>query len=296
MGSTRRIVFDYARLLRVSNLPTCVANVLTGAAIGMQFQEVFLAKLAALVVSISCYYCGGMILNDLCDLNYDKLHRPDRPIVTGNVSFRTALTITVFLFVLATAILYIIAAHALILAAALLASIILYDVLHKKISSSVVLMGICRALVYMTCAVAVAEPSQATAAMQKGLPFAIIIGFYTLSITIVARMENQTRLDRRKWLSIAMPPALLGIIFFIRPTQVIYATIAGILLGVWMICGCRFVFARPPKTKQAVLIWLSGMCLADMWFLTVLDRPLLAIFAGMCFIITAYGHKRITGT
>ena len=157
-------------------------------------------------------------------------------------------------------------------------------------------MGSCRALVYMICAVAVADPSQATAALQKSLPFAILIGFYTLSITIVSRMENQTRIDHRKWLSIAMPLVLLGIIFFVRPTQIIYATIAGILLGIWMICGCQSVFTKPPKIKQAVLTWLSGMCLVDVWFLTVLDRPLLAILAGICFVITTYGHKRITGT
>lgn len=296
MGSTRRILQNYAQLIRLSNLPTCLTNVLTGAAIGMQFQQPTVAKLAALVIAICCYYSGGMILNDLCDLKYDQSNQPERPIVSGNISFRTALTITGFLFFLATTILYLIAAHALPLAAVLLICIILYDLLHKKFSSSVVLMGSCRALVYMICAVAVAGPSQAIAAMQKSLPFAMIIGFYTLGITVVARMENQTRLDWRKWLSIAMPLVLMGIIFFVWPTQIIYATIAGIVLGVWMICGCRSVFSTPPKIKQAVLTWLSGMCLVDVWFLTVLDRPLLAILAGIGFVVTTYGHRRITGT
>lgn len=296
MGSTRRILQNYAQLMRLSNLPTCLANVLTGAAIGMQFQQPSAAKLAALVIAICCYYSGGMILNDLCDLKYDQSNRPERPIASGSISFRIALTITGVLFFLATTILCLIAAHALPLAAVLLICIILYDLLHKRFSSSVVLMGACRALVYMTCAFAVAGPSQASAAMQKSLPFAMIIGFYTLSITVVARMENQTRLDWRKWLSIAMPVVLMGIIFFIRPPQIIYATIAGILLWIWMIFGCRSVFSTPPKIKQAILIWLSGMCLVDVWFLTVLDRPLLAILAGICFIITTYGHRRITGT
>ncbi len=41
------------------------------------------------------------------------------------------------------------------------------------------------------------------------LPFAVLIGAYTLIITIVARIENQGWLDWRKWLSVAMLPALL---------------------------------------------------------------------------------------
>ncbi|MCF7957633.1 MAG: UbiA family prenyltransferase [Phycisphaerae bacterium] len=296
MGSTGSVFFNYAQLLRLSNLPTCLANGLTGAAIGMQFEALNVTKLVALVVVISCYYCGGMILNDLCDLSYDRLHRSERPLVSGVISYCAALVVTGVLFISGTAILYVVAAHALVVAALLLLFIILYDLLHKKYSASVVLMGGCRALVYMTCAVAVAAPSEAMAVLLKSLPFAMLLGFYTLSITLVARMENQPRLDYRKWLSVVMPLVLIGVLFFVRPTQVFYAVMAGVVLSLWMIRGCRFVFVRPPKIKLSILTWLSGMCLVDVWFLTVLDRPVLAIFAGVCFVITVYGHKRISGT
>lgn len=296
MGSARRMLLDYAKLMRVSNLPTCLANVLTGAAIGMQFQQPSILKLAALVVAISCYYCGGMIFNDICDLKYDSTHRPQRPIVTGSVSVRAALIFTLFLFFLARSIMFCIAEHAFVPSTILVLSIILYDILHKKFSSSVVLMGACRALVYITCAIAVAGPTQAEAALKASLPFAILLGFYTLSITAVARLEDQSRLDIRKWLSIAMPVALFAILFFVRPSRPVYAVVAAIGLAYWMFTACRFVFAKPPKIKHAVLTWLSGMCLVDAWFLTVLDQPMLAIIAGICFIVTVYGHKRISGT
>jgi 4-hydroxybenzoate polyprenyltransferase len=296
MAAARNTLSNYAQLMRLSNLPTCVANVLTGAAIGMQFQDASLTKLAILVVSICCYYCGGMILNDLCDLKYDRMHRPQGPIVTGSISFLAALVFSWFLFFLARTIIFFIAEHALIPAAVLLLCIILYDILHKKFSASVVFMGACRALVYITCAIAVAGPSQSSAVLKASLPFAIIIGFYTLSITIVARMENQGRIDWRKWLSVAMPLVLIGVLFFVRPTRTVYAIIAAILLIGWMAYACRFVFTKPPKIKSTVLTWLSGMCLVDVWFLTVLDKPLLAIIALICFIITTYGHKRIPGT
>ncbi len=295
MGSTRTLL-NYAKLMRVSNLPTCLTNVLTGAAIGMQSQQPSVAKLAALVVAISCYYCGGMIFNDLCDLKYDRTHRPQRPIVTGSISARAALIFSLFLFFLARTIIFFIAEHALIPAAVLLLCIVLYDILHKKFSASVVFMGACRTLVYITCAVAVAGPSEATAVLKASLPFAIIIGFYTLSITIVARMENRPIVDWRKWLSIAMPLALFAILFFERPDSFLFAPVAAIGIVGCMFTACWFVFIKPPLIKFAVLTWLSGMCIVDAWFLTVLDQPLLAIIAGICFIITTYGHKRISGT
>lgn len=282
--------------MRISNLPTCLANVLTGAAIGMQFQHPSMAKIVSLVVVISCYYCGGMILNDLCDIKYDKAHRPDRPLITGDVSFRNAMIVTVSLFVLPTAILFFVAPHTLPLAAALLACIILYDLLHKKISSSILFMGACRGLVYTICTVAVANPSQSTAALKASLPFAIIIGFYTLSITIVARMENRSIVDWRKWLSIAMPLAVIAILFFERPTHVLSASMALVALAGFMFTACWFVFINPPLIKLAVLTWLSGMCIVDAWFLTVLDQPMLAIIPGICSIVNIYMYKRISGT
>ncbi|MCF7955886.1 MAG: UbiA family prenyltransferase [Phycisphaerae bacterium] len=296
MGSVRRILFDYAKLMRVSNLPTCLANVLTGAAIGMQFQQPSIFKIVSLVIVICCYYCGGMILNDLCDIKYDKAHRSNRPLVTGEVSFRSAMIVTAVLFILATVILFIIAPHALPSASVLLIFIVIYDFRHKKHSSSIVYMAACRSLVYIICTIAVAYPSQSSDAFTASFPFAIIIGFYTLVITIVARMENSFRIDWRKWLSIAMPLALYAILFFVRPSRPVYAVIAAMGLGYWMLTACRFVFVKPPRIKHAVLTWLSGMCLVDAWFLTVLDQPMLAIIAGVCFIITVYGHKRISGT
>jgi hypothetical protein len=157
-------------------------------------------------------------------------------------------------------------------------------------------MGACRSMVYVICAVAVAEPSQSAAAIKVSLPFAIIIGFYILSITIVARMENRSIVDWRKWLSIAMPLALFAILFFQRPTHVRPASMAVVALAACMFTACWFVFIKPPLIKLAVLTWLSGICIVDAWFLTVLDQPMLAIIPGICSIITMYGYKRISGT
>jgi hypothetical protein len=38
------------------------------------------------------------------------------------------------------------------------------------------------------------------------------------------------------------------------------------------------------------------MCLADAFFLTLLQQPLAAIVALLCFWITVYAHGRVAGT
>ena len=294
--ASRRNLKGFAKLMRLSNLPTCLANVLTGAAIGMRFGDISLVKIAAVAFAVCCYYCGGMILNDLCDIGYDRKHRSDRPLAAGTVSFQAALILTLLMFAAATGIIIFTASHAISPAVALLGCIVLYDVIHKKNSFSVILMGLCRSLVYVTAAVAVAAGQNSFAAVKFSLPFAILLGFYTLSITIIARCEDNGKLDFRKWLSIMMPLAMFIIIFVVRPRQILYAVIVAAIFAGWMLRGCGYVFSKPPKIKHAVLTWLSGMCLVDMWFLTVLDRPLFAIVAFACFLITFDGHKRISGT
>ena len=58
----------------------------------------------------------------------------------------------------------------------------------------------------------------------------------------------------------------------------------------------RAVFAKPPKTMEAVLTWISGMCLVDAYFLTLLNRLDFALIALACTALTAWGHRRILGT
>jgi hypothetical protein len=57
-----------------------------------------------------------------------------------------------------------------------------------------------------------------------------------------------------------------------------------------------FVFDNPPRIKQAVLSWLACICLLDCLFLAVLDNPVPAAAAGLCFTITVLSHRRIGGT
>ena len=115
-------------------------------------------------------------------------------------------------------------------------------------------------------------------------------------ITIIARSENSTHLGRQRVLSFVMPVLFIPPLIlpsYISPIWIL----AGLTIGVgWMLRAVAFVWAVPPKTKPAVLTWLSGMCLLDAFFLTLMNQPLLFALAVGCFLITHWAHRHIMGT
>jgi 4-hydroxybenzoate polyprenyltransferase len=174
----------YLDLSRVSNLPTVWTNVLAGsllAAGGFPGAHYLL-----LAVSLSCFYLAGMALNDLCDLEHDRVTRPSRPLPSGRVSLRGARSFTLALF----------GAGFLLLALApysggewaallLLVAIVAYDRHHKKNPFSVLLMAACRFLVFAVAALGAAGRFPATVVLAGGAQFC-----YIIILSLVARYEN----------------------------------------------------------------------------------------------------------
>ncbi|MBT6268913.1 MAG: UbiA family prenyltransferase, partial [Phycisphaerae bacterium] len=79
-------------MMRISNAPTIVSNILVGTAIAMQSNGFgwspaydFFFAFCILIV-----YFAGMILNDAIDAKHDKTHRPERPIPSGVIRQATA--------------------------------------------------------------------------------------------------------------------------------------------------------------------------------------------------------------
>ena len=76
------------KLMRISAYPTLVSNVLAAwwlasNAVGSMPS---LWLLTVLLPTSSCFYLGGMVLNDFFDADIDAVERPERPIPSGNVS------------------------------------------------------------------------------------------------------------------------------------------------------------------------------------------------------------------
>ena len=71
---------------------------------------------------------------------------------------------------------------------------------------------------------------------------------------------------------------------------------AAAMLVAWLIRCVTFVYRAEPKMMPAVLGWIAGISLIDMFYLTLLNRPDLAAIAFGAFAVTIWSHRRIMGT
>jgi len=175
----------YLDLCRVSNLPTVWTNVLAGVVLSGATWDV--GECLVLALALSCFYAGGMCLNDLCDVAWDRAGRPDRPLPSGRVSVPEARGLTLALFAAGFAGLGV-AAHPVALApgVALLAAIWVYDRYHKEGAWSVLVMAACRLLVFVVAGTAVAGRVGGGVWIGGFAQYA-----YVLLLSAVARIEGK---------------------------------------------------------------------------------------------------------
>jgi len=142
------------------------------------------AWLIAIAAAISLMYTGGMFLNDAFDAGFDRAHRPDRPVPSGNVTPGEAFAVGGFLLLIGTASLEAAGIRSLLWGLGLAAAILFYDYRHKGFGFGPVLMGLCRGLVYCVAGSAVAALSPSVY-----VP-ALLLTLYTASLTVVARQAG----------------------------------------------------------------------------------------------------------
>ncbi len=175
-------------LCRVSNLPTVWMNVLCAALLSNALtpQTFGFAPVALVMLALSCFYMGGMGLNDIFDRHWDAQRQPYRPIPSGRISARRATTLTLGLFTAGIVFLALAPRPVGVLVGlGLLGVIFLYDWLHKRHWSTVFLMASARLGVYLVAAAALAGEVPGLVWLIGALQM-----IYTLSVTVVARWEN----------------------------------------------------------------------------------------------------------
>jgi 4-hydroxybenzoate polyprenyltransferase len=258
-GRTRLRV--YLRLGRVSNLPTVWTNVLAGAM--LSGADAAVGRLATVVVALSLFYVAGMYLNDAFDRHVDARERPERPIPSGLISATAVFTIGSGLLAAAIIILVVngmIAGSRLtptvISGLALAGVIIYYDVRHKRDPMSPLVMGLCRVLVYVTAALAIAD--RLTSPVLGG---AVILLSYLIGLTYVAKQETLTEY-RNLW-----PLAFLFAPFVYTAPGLLHSSVATVIyLGflIWVGYGVMLLVRRGRvNIPRAVISFIAGISLLD---------------------------------
>jgi 4-hydroxybenzoate polyprenyltransferase len=290
----------YLRLGRVSNLPTVWSNTLAGMTLAGRGDEVIGAGGAALLaLAFSCFYVGGMFLNDAFDRRIDARERPERPIPAGLVG---AGEVFVIGFGLLGAGMLTLALHGrvtvsgydgrvLASGAALALAIVVYDLWHKRNPLSPWLMGICRVLVYVTAALAVSGSVERSVQIGAALLLAYLVG-----LTFVAKQENLAAL-RNRW-----PLVFLFLPFAAtwRPHglgAVLYALFgAWVTAAAWRLWRARSTPGGRGLVPRVVVRLIAGMSLLDALLMAEHGSPWPALAAVAAFGFTLLGQRWIAGT
>ncbi len=198
------------QLARLSALPTAISNVMLGYLLATQLGggSFHLVELMLLIAASSAMYSAGMILNDVFDIDVDRLERPERPLPAGKIGLRTARTVGLVLL-LAGPLIAMLAGwiigpnHAwsilkpFLVASLLCLAIVAYDGVLKRTFLAPVSMGFCRTLNLLlgACTFSPVDGSDGT-----WLGFAPVIGWlsaalgvYVAGITLFAKQEAEQK-------------------------------------------------------------------------------------------------------
>lgn len=274
------------RLGRVSNLPTVWTNtlagaLLAGAGVGGEFVLALLA--------FSLFYTGGMFLNDAFDAPWDARERPDRPIPSGAATARGVFTWGFALLAAGVALLAVFGARAALAGLALAGVVTYYDWNHKGNVFSPVVMGACRALIYVGAGLCYASILPA----QLWLGAAALL-CYLIGLTYIAKQETLARVENLWPLLFLAVPVAYGAWL---------GAASAVALAYWAVfCGWTAVALwflrrrRKGDIPRAVVSLIAGISLLDALLIAGAGMPALALAAVAGFGVTLFFQRYIAGT
>ena len=240
---------------RTSNLPTVWSNCLAGFLLGGASHWMAFGWLC---LGTTLLYTGGMFLNDAFDASFDRQHRPERPIPSGQISEKEVWRMGCALLAAGTLCIFWISAVTLVLALCLVGCILIYDAIHKAINFAPILMAACRFFLVLVAASAGAGVS--------GLAIwsALTLASYIIGLSYLARKES-TRGALRSW-----PGFLLGapilLAFLVNDGASRRAGVyLSILLLAWVLLCLRHTFWKTERNiGYTVSGLLAGIVLVDL--------------------------------
>lgn len=278
------------RLGRVSNQPTVWTNVLAGVVLAGGGSSV---AVCALIAGIAVMYTAGMFLNDAFDADFDRAHRPERPIPSGEVTLPGVFG-SGFLMLAFGLVLVVIAAIQTGSATAAFGSgvvlagiIVLYDWWHKENAFGPLLMGVCRMLAYLTAALAVSGSVNSAV-----IGAAIMALCYLIGLTYIAKQETLGRMGNLWPLVFLAAPFIYK---FPAASRDAFSAVAFVALLAWVLYALSFLRSGQRAIGKAVGYLIAGICLMDALFVAE-PAPSLALLAAIAFVLTLCLHRAVPGT
>jgi len=271
---------------RVSNLPTVWTNTLAGALLAGARPG---PEFAMVVLAFSLFYTGGMFLNDAFDSPWDARERPERPIPSGAAGAREVFLWGFGLLAAGVSVLALFGREAAMAGMALAGAITFYDWNHKANPLSPVIMGLCRALIYVGAALCY------TIVLPGALWWSsLVLVCYLIGLTYIAKQETLARVENLWPLAFLAVPVLYGA-WLIAPAPLVapfWALFCGwMALALWLLRR-----RRRGDIPRAVVSLIAGISLLDALLIAASGLPGLALAALAGFGVTLFFQRYIAGT
>lgn len=271
---------------RVSNLPTVWSNclaawLLNGGVLGLNFFR--------LSAGATLLYTGGMFLNDAFDVEFDRQHRRERPIPSGQISVRAVWMFGVSFLLLGWLLILPLGWLAAIAALLLLATILVYDAIHKRTVLAPLLMAACRFLLYFVGAAATLQ-RVSDAVLWHGLALAA----YVTGLSFLARGESGQGRGRRWPLLLLSAPLVANGLVDSHRSAVAWA--ASVCLVGWLLWCLRGMGKQPVQNVgRSVAGLLAGIALVDAAAIAQLTVERALVFGGL-FVGALIFQRKIPAT
>ena len=275
------------RLGRVSNLPTVWTNV--AAATAIAGGDLLSGRSASVFAAMTLFYLGGMYLNDAFDRNIDARERPTRPIPSGQISAPAVFGAGLAMLALGTVLIGLNGVAAAVAGLALAGAILLYDYHHKGNPLGPVLMGSCRALVYIGAATAAVGSISVTVSLAGLAVLAHVVG-----LTYAAKQESLDRIDRLWPLAVLVLPLALGLPQFASGWAGMLAWLALAAADLLAVQELRRR-SRPGAVPRSVAALIAAISLVDALFVATVS-PAIAAACMAGYLVTRLLHRAIPGT
>jgi len=263
---------------RIANLPSVVSNVWLGVALGSLagWRWAPSASLwpaaAVLALSGGLLYVSGNFLNDWHDRQWDAQHRPERALPQGAFAPAFYLGLALACGVAGVASAGCIGAGSAMVALAIGLCIVSYTRWHKQALASILLVGMCRALLpllfFIEWPLSCAKPNLAYPLAETRIevaviaPHALALLFYVAGLSWIARCESKAAPPAASRVQARFLLLLSGLLMaswyaFTTPR---FAVLGLLPFGVWLtLCFSRF--GKSPRTQVSAL--LAGLPLLD---------------------------------
>lgn len=241
---------------RVSNLPTVWSNCVAGWMLGGGGEVV---QLLLLTVGATCLYLGGLFLNDAFDVDFDRLHRKERPIPSGHISLDSVWRWGFAWLGIGTILLVLLGNSTGAFAALLLFCIVLYDAVHKLTAAAPLLMAACRFFLILTAA-SVGRNGTTGLAVWGGLALAL----YVTGLSTLARHEN-SKSGLPRWPALLLAAPMLLALFANPFEDRLLIALQVFVVGLWILrCLQPAMMATDINVRRTVEGLLAGMILIDL--------------------------------